>query len=338
MAKRDFYGVLGVSRQASADEIKKAYRKLAMKYHPDKNPGDKSAEDRFKEASEAYDVLGDAKKKQVYDQFGHAGFQAGGPGAGGGNPFQGFGGGAAGSAGGFDPNQGEQFQDMFSDFFGEFFSGDPNAGARTGGARGFRREARGADLRYTLTITLEEAATGTEKRISFVRQRAGREDSARLSITVPAGVKVGQRLKLRAEGDQGPGGGKAGDLYVIVNFQEHALFKRKENDVLMELPVSFVDALLGTQIEVPTLTGKAVLNVPAGTHPGQIFRLKGKGFPDMGGYAAGDMLIKVVVDVPNSVSEEERQALEKLRKTSANSPLVSDYREKMKRLLQQRNS
>lgn len=331
MAKRDFYGILGVPRQASADEIKKAYRKLAMKYHPDKNPGDKAAEDRFKEASEAYDVLSDAKKKQVYDQFGHAGFQAGGPGGGGGagagNPFQGF-----------DPNQGEQFQDMFSDFFGEFFSGDPNARGAGGGGRGFRREARGADLRYTLTITLEEAATGTEKRISFVRQRSGREDSARLSITVPAGVKSGQRLKLRGEGDQPAGGAKAGDLYVIVGFQEHALFKRKENDVLMELPVSFVDALLGTQIEVPTLTGKAVLNVPAGTHPGQIFRLKGKGFPDIGGYAAGDMLIKVVVDIPNSVSEDERQILEKLRKTSAGSPLVTDYREKMKRLLQQRNS
>lgn len=336
MAKRDYYAVLGVGRQAPADEIKKAYRKLAMKFHPDKNPGDKAAEDKFKEASEAYDVLSDQKKKQVYDQFGHAGFQGGGPG-GGGNPFQG--GGFGGGAGGFDPGQGgEQFQDMFSDFFGEFFTGDTAGGPRGGGGRGFRRETRGADLRYTLTITLEEAALGTEKRISFVRQRGGREDSAKLSITVPAGVKAGQRLKLRGEGD-GPGGSaKPGDLYVIVNFQEHALFKRKENDVLMELPVSFVDALLGTQMEVPTLTGKAMLNIPQGTHPGQIFRLKGKGFPDMGGYAPGDMLIKIIVDVPNSVNEDERQLLEKLRKTSAASPLVSDYRDKMKRLLQLRNS
>ena len=332
MAKKDFYGVLGVTRQASPDELKKAYRKLAMKFHPDKNPGDKSAEDRFKEASEAYDVLSDPKKKQVYDQFGHAGFQGAG-GGGGGNPF----GGGFGEAGNFDPRQGEQFQDMFSDFFGEFFSGEGQGTGGARGSRGFRREARGADLRYTLTITLEEAATGTEKRINFVRQRGGREDAAKLSITVPAGVKTGQRLKLRGEGD-GPGGaGKAGDLYVIVNFQDHALFKRKENDVLMELPVSFVDALLGTQIEVPTLTGKAMLNVPPGTHPGQIFRLKGKGFPDIGGYSPGDMLIKVVVDVPSSVTEDERQLLEKLRKTSASSPLVTEYRDKMKRLLQQRS-
>jgi molecular chaperone DnaJ len=330
LAKKDFYSVLGVSRQASPDEIKKAYRKLAMKFHPDKNPGDKTAEERFKEASEAYDVLSDAKKKQIYDQFGHAGFQAGGPGGAG--PFRdGFEGGGFGR--GFDPRGAgpEAFQDMFSDFFGEFFTGE---GAR----RGFRQEHRGADLRYTLTITLEEAATGTEKRISFVRRRGGKEDTARLSITVPAGVKAGQRLKLRGEGDAPAGGGKAGDLYVIIGFQEHVLFKRKDNDVLMELPVSFVDALLGTQAEVPTLTGKAVLNIPSGTHPGQIFRLKGKGFPDIGGYAPGDMLIKVIIDVPNSVSEEERQALEKLRKSSNASPLVSEFRDKMKRLLQQRSS
>lgn len=326
MAKKDYYSVLGVSRQATPEEIKKAYRKLAMKLHPDKNPGDKAAEEKFKEASEAYDVLSDAKKKQTYDQFGHAGFQ-GGPGPG--NPFgQGFG----GFQGSGEPGQ-EAFQDMFSDFFGEFFTGDPNA--RRGG---FRQEQRGADLRYTLTITLEEAATGTEKRISFVRHRGGKEDTAKLSITVPAGVKAGQRLKLRGEGD-GPGGNtKPGDLYVIVNFQDHVLFKRKDNDVLMELPIPFVEALLGTQIEVPTLTGKAMLNVPAGTHPGQIFRLKGKGFPDIGGYAAGDMLIKVIIDVPNKVTEEERQALEKLRKSASASPLVNEFRDKMKRLLQQRSS
>lgn len=329
MAKKDFYSVLGVNRQASPDELKKAYRKLAMKYHPDKNPGDKQAEEKFKEVSEAYDVLSDPKKKQIYDQFGHAGFQGAGPGPrpGGFENFGGFG------AGGFDPRGSgpEAFQDMFSDFFGEFFSGDPT------GRKGFRQEARGADLRYTLTITLEEAAAGTEKRISFVRQKGGREDAAKLSITVPAGVKAGQRLKLRGEGDTPTGGTKPGDLYVIIGFQDHPLFKRKDNDVLMELPISFVDALLGTQIEVPTLTGKAMLSVPPGTHPGQIFRLKGKGFPDIGGYASGDMLIKVIVDVPNNVTDEERQALEKLRKTSSNSPLVAEFRDKMKRLLAQRS-
>lgn len=325
--------MLGVSRQATPDELKKAFRKLAMKYHPDKNPNDKAAEDRFKEVNEAYDILSDPKKKQMYDQFGHAAFQGGGPGPGshgGPNPFRGFEG-----FQGFDPRQGgPDFQDMFSDFFGEFFSGE---NTHPGGRRGARQENRGADLRYTLNVTLEEAATGAEKRINFVRHRTGREDSAKLSITIPAGVKAGQRLKLRGEGDAPPAGGKPGDLYVIVNFQDHPLFKRKDNDVLLELPISFVDALLGVQMEVPTLTGKAVLNIPAGTHPGQIFRLKGKGFPDIGGYAPGDMLIKIVVDVPNNITAEDREALEKLRKTSSNTPLVTEFRDKMKRLLSQRS-
>lgn len=332
MANKDYYNVLGVSRTSSQDEIKKAFRKLAMKYHPDKNPGDKSAEERFKEVNEAYDVLSDPKKKEMYDQFGSAGPHAGPQG----NPFRG---GFQGFSGGFDPRQAgnaENFQDMFGDFFGDFFGQETQPGAGRG--RAGRREMRGSDLRYTLTISLEEAATGTEKRISFVRQRAGKEDTAKLSITVPAGVKSGQRLKLRGEGDGPPGAGKPGDLYVIIGFQDHVLFRRKDNDVLMDLPVSFVDALLGTQVEVPTLTGKAALGIPAGTHPGQVFRLKGKGFPDIGGYAPGDMLIRITVDVPNSVSEEERRALETLRKSAGQSPLVNEFKEKMKRLMQQRNS
>lgn len=340
MAKRDYYSVLGVARGASADDIKKAFRKLAMKFHPDKNPGDKKAEETFKEASEAYDTLSDPKKKQLYDQFGHEGPGQQGPGG----PFRGgFGRGQAGFGGfqGFDPRQqgAENMQDVFGDLFGEFFSGEqtnPGAGRRRGPG-GFREPERGADLRYTLTITLEEAATGTEKRISFVRQRGGKEDTAKLSITVPAGVKTGQRLKLRGEGDGPAGSAKPGDLYVIIGFQDHLLFKRKDNDVLLELPISFTDALLGVTTEVPTLTGKASLNVPPGTHPGQIFRLKGKGFPDMGGYAPGDMLIKVVIDIPNQISEEEKQTLEKLRKVAQTSPLVVDFREKMKRLLQTRS-
>ena len=241
-----------------------------------------------------------------------------------------------GFGGGFDPRQSAEFQDVFGDFFGDFFSGTETTA--TGGRRGFRQD-RGADLRYTLTVTLEEAATGCEKRIHFVRHRNGREDAAKLSITVPAGVKAGQRLKLRGEGDGAPTrAGKAGDLYVIINFQDHLLFKRKDNDVTMELAISFVDALLGTTVELPTLTGKASLNIPAGTHPGQIFRLKAKGFPDIGGYAPGDMLIRIVVDIPNSITEEDRQALEKLRKSSGNTPLVNEFREKMKRLMQQRST
>ena len=329
MAKRDYYSVLGVARSASADDIKKAYRKLAHKYHPDKNQGDKAAEDRFKEVSEAYDVLNDPEKKQAYDQFGFAG-GAGGPGAGfrgqrpGGPNFEGFDfrttGGPNGT-GGADP-----FQDFFSDFFGDVFQGGK------GGAQG----QRGADLRYTLTVSLEEAATGTEKKISFVRHRNGKEDTARLSITVPAGVKSGQRLKLRGEGDLPPGAHKPGDLYVIVQFQEHPLFKRKDNDVLMELPISFVDALLGTKVEIPILSGKAQLTVPAGTHTGQMFRLKGKGFPDIGGYAPGDMLVKILIDVPNDLSEDEKQTLEKLRKVASRSPMVNEFKDRMAALIKQR--
>ena len=330
MAKRDYYSVLGISRTASSADIKKAYRKLALKYHPDKNPGDKSAEDRFKEISEAYDVLNDPQKKQAFDQFGfamgNAGPGAGGPGVAGYGGFRGF-----ENFGGFDPRQGgqgpEAFQDFFSDFFGDVFT--------TGGRSGFQSQ-RGADLRYTLAISLEEAATGTEKKISFVRHRGGKEDTARLSITVPAGVKAGQRLKLRGEGDLAPGASKAGDLYVIIQFQDHPIFKRKDNDVLMELPVSFIDALLGTKIEIPILAGKAQLNIPPGTHTGQIFRLKGKGFPDIGGYAPGDMLVKIIIDVPSDLTDEERQAIEKLRKVGARSPMVNSFRERMQNLLKQR--
>lgn len=329
MAKRDYYSVLGVTRNASADDIKKAYRKLALKYHPDKNQGDKAAEDRFKEVSEAYDVLNDPQKKQQYDQFGFAAGPGGPRGPGGFEGFSGFDFRSAGRSGPHGQNPGGQdpFQDFFSDFFGDVFQGQGR-----GGAQG----QRGADLRYTLAITLEEAATGTEKKINFVRHRQGKEDTARLSITVPAGVKAGQRLKLRGEGDLPMGANKSGDLYVIIQFQDHPLFKRKENDVLMELPVSFVDALLGTKVEIPILSGKAQLTIPPGTHTGQMFRLKGKGFPDIGGYAPGDMLVKILIDVPNDLNEEEKQSLEKLRKAAGKSPLVSEFKERMQNLLKQR--
>jgi molecular chaperone DnaJ len=333
LAKRDYYSVLGIQRTAGAEEIKKAYRKLALKFHPDKNPGDKAAEDRFKEVTEAYDVLNDPQKKQNYDQFGFAmGNQGPGPG-GAGRGFENFSGFDFRSAGGSgrkgqNPGGQDPFQDFFSDFFGEAFQSQ-------GGRGGFQSQ-RGADLRYTLAITLEEAATGTEKKISFVRHRQGKEDTARLSITVPAGVKSGQRLKLRGEGDLPQGANKPGDLYVIIQFQDHPLFKRKENDVLMELPVSFVDALLGTKVEIPILAGKAQLTIPPGTHTGQMFRLKGKGFPDIGGYAPGDMLVKILIDVPNELSEEEKQSLEKLRKVAMKSPLVNEFKERMQNLMKQR--
>ncbi len=330
MGKKDLYSVLDVPRASSDEDIKKAYRKLAMKYHPDKNPNDKVAEDRFKEISEAYDVLRDPKRRQMYDQFGTTSGQnpfGTGPGQ-----FEGFGNFGAGFGGANARMDPDGFQDVFSDFFGDIFSGQQKGGRRGGSSR----PQKGADLRYSLQITLEEASTGTEKTITFVRHRGSKEDTAKISITVPAGVKAGQRLKLRNEGDSPDGATGPGDLYVIVNFQEHALFRRKENDLLMDLPISFVDAIVGSSVEIPTLTGKANLNIPPGTHPGQIFRLKGKGFPEVGGYGAGDMLIRVVVDVPQDMSEEERRQIQKLGSMGERTPLVSEFKDKMRKLIRGR--
>ncbi len=345
--KRDFYEVLGVQRSASADELKKAFRKLAMQYHPDKNPGDKKAEEKFKEVNEAYETLSEPEKRQMYDQFGHAGAQAGfRPGAGGfgGGPFGGFGGAGAG-AGGFGgfggAGQGgagpENMQDIFGDIFSDFFSGrtrgagGPGAGPGAGGARSQR--GRGADLRYTLGISFEEAATGTEKTISFIRQRGGKEETSRLQVTVPAGVKPGQRLKLRGEGDASAAGGATGDLYVIINIQDHSLFKRVDNDVHMDLPLNFVDAIMGTTVEIPTLTGKASLKIPAGTPSGQLFRLKGKGFASVNGPGAGDMLVRIVIDVPKELTDEQKELLKKFSSSLKPSPLVKAYQEKVERIL-----
>lgn len=335
-SKRDYYEVLGVARTASSEELKKAYRRLALKYHPDKNPGDKKAEDAFKEITEAYDVLQDPQKRQSYDQFGHfgaqAGFRPGGP-----NPFDGFG--ARGSpfgAGGFEgfgsPGAGagpEGFQDIFGDIFGEIFSGG-RKGPSPGGARS---RGRGADLRYTLNVSFEEAAAGAEKTISFVRQREKKEETARLAVSVPAGVKTGQRLKLRGEGDSGSGGAQSGDLYVVINVQDHPLFKRIENDVQFDLPLTFVDAALGVSVEIPTLTGRASLRVPPGTPSGQIFRLKGKGFAGAGSPAAGDMLVRIVIDVPRELTDEQRESLRRQGPVLRGSPLIKAYEEKVERLL-----
>lgn len=325
MAQKDFYSTLNVSRTASEDEIKKAYRKLAMRYHPDKNPGNKAAEDKFKEISEAYEVLKDPKRRQMYDQFGTV--NAGGPQ---GHPFEGFDFGGAGAGGpgfgGFGSSSNPN--DIFSEFFGDVFGG---AGPKR---RGDFRDQRGSDLRYTLTISLEEAAVGVEKTISFMRKRNGRQDQAKLAITVPAGVREGQRLKLKGEGDSS--GSSIGDLYVIIGFQEHLLFRRKENDIYMDLPISFVDAMVGTTLEIPTLTGVAQLRIPGGTHPSQVFRLKGKGFPEMGGYGAGDMLIKIIVDIPNHLTDDEKRIIQGLQGSAAKAPLVTEFAEKAARLLKAR--
>lgn len=329
MSKQDYYSVLGVSRSATADEIKKAYRRLAMQFHPDKNQGNKSAEEKFKQITEAYEVLSDDQKRAAYDQYGHA--ATGGPFGGGGNPFGGgpFGGGAgynyssSGSAG--DP-----FQDIFGEVFGDLF------GKSRGGGGGFSsrpKTTKGADLRYTLNLTFEEAAQGCEKSINFVRVRNNVEEKANLIVTVPAGVKQSQRLKLRGEGDSGSHGGPSGDLFVVINIQEHSLFRREGNDCVLELPINFTDAILGAQIEIPTLTGKAALKIPAGTHTGQMFRLKGKGFPKVGGFGAGDMIVKVLVDTPLEITSEQRELIEKLNRLIGDTPMVRSFKEKMTQYL-----
>lgn len=323
MAKKDFYAVLGVSRTASPEELKKAYRKLAMKYHPDKNPGDKKAEESFKELTEAYETLSDPKKKEMYDQFGFAGAHQGFAGAGAGGPgFGGFG----GHQGGFS---GEDFQDIFGDIFGETFGG---------GRGGFRqtRKQRGADLRYTLSISFEESALGTEKTISFMRQKGSQDETARLSVKVPAGVKQGQRLKLAGEGDRSPQGGANGDLYVIINVQEHPLFKREEDEVYIDVPVSYVDAILGSEIEVPTLTGRVALRVPPGTYSGQVMRLKNKGFPKQGGFGSGDMLVRILVDTPSSLTSEQKDLVKELAKSTGETPHVKEFKERMAQVLRGR--
>lgn len=327
MSKKDYYSLLNISRSATADEVKKAYRKLAMQYHPDKNPGDKKAEEKFKEFSEAYEVLSDPKKREMYDQFGHAGTQngfGGGPGGpfGGAGSYGGFGGGGGGGPG-QDP-----FQDIFGDVFSEIF-GARGAGASTGAGGPRRRQTKGSDLRYTLNVSFEESALGAEKVISFVRQRSGKDETAKLSVNIPAGVKEDQRLKLAGEGDVPPGGGAPGDLYVIVKVQDHPIFKRHENDILMDLPVSYTDAILGTSVEIPTLTGKAVIRIPPGTHTGQTFRLKGKGFPKIGGFGSGDMLVRLIVDTPEKISARQKELLEELSKAGDETPLVKAFKEKV---------
>lgn len=329
MAKRDYYDILGVSRTASAEELKKAYRKLAMKYHPDKNPGDKVAEDKFKELTEAYSVLSDEKNRQMYDQFGHSGVGNQGFGGAGGNPF--------GGSGGFHQSDyaNVNFNDIFGDIFGDVFGGGPSAGGfRSSGPRQ-KRAARGSDLRYTLNISFEEAASGTEKVISFSRQKGSKEESAKLSVKVPPGVKEGQRLKLTGEGDKSSAG-LAGDLYVIIHLLEHPLFKREDSDVLLDLPVTYTDALLGTQAEVVTLSGRVQLKIPAGTNTGQILRLKGKGFPKMGAMGSGDMLVRIVVDIPTHLSARQKEIIEELRSYKESSPLVQSYNEKVQNLLRTR--
>ena len=343
--KRDLYEVLSVSRQATKIEIKKSYRKLAMKHHPDRNPDDAQAEESFKEAKTAYEVLSDDQKRAAYDQHGHAGIDgAAGGGHGGGAGFGGFG-------------------DVFGDIFENMFTGGQQGGGQS-------QAHRGSDLRYNLDLTLEAAAKGSEVEIQIPTQvgckpcggsgakagtkpqacttcggvgqvkvqqgfftiqqtcpschgegqvitspcgscnGAGRvRDSKKLKVTVPAGVDDGDRIRLTGEGEMGAHGGPAGDLYVQVNLKAHAIFERNENDLSCEVPISFVTAAVGGQIDVPTLDGRVNLKVPAETQSGKVFRLRGKGVKSVRGYGTGDLLCKVVVETPVHLSKEQKKML-----------------------------
>ncbi len=315
MQRKDYYSLLGVTKSSSQEEIKKAYRKLAMKYHPDKNPGDKAAESKFKEISEAYHVLGDAGRRAEFDRVSA-------------NPFA-----SRSKAQEYDFSQGfsEQdipsFQDLFGDFFGDFWGGAPGPDM---GARG--RQKKGADLRYTLNVTFEEAAYGTKKVISFVRQKGTRSEPSKLEVTIPPGVRHGQKLKLTGEGDCGPNGENPGDLYVVINFQDHPVFVRDENNIRMEYPITFLDAISGTTKEVPTLYGTVSLKIPKGTRSGQVLRIKDKGFPGLGGEPPGDMLIKILIDIPKDLDENQLRVLKDLRINDSAYALISDFKERAARI------
>lgn len=377
MAKRDYYEVLGVSRNASQDDIKKAYRRLAMKNHPDRNPGDEEAEARFKEASEAYEVLSDDQKKAAYDQFGHAGLDGA---AGGGGGF--------GGAGGF----GDIFGDIFSDIFGGGMGG------------GRQRAARGADLRYDLDLDLETAIDGdtVEVRIPTleqceacggdgaepgspvdtcdtckgngqvriqqgflsiqqtcpdcqglgrkVRNPCGKchgdgrvQSSKSLSVKVPPGVDNGDRIRLSGEGEAGEMGGPAGDLYVQINVKPHELFVRDGNNLRANVPVDMITAALGGEIDVPTLKSKVSLRVPAETQSGKTFRLRGKGVQSVRTSSPGDLLVKVSVETPVNLNNKQKKLLDEFRESleesgRSHSPATSSWLDKAKRFFGERLS
>lgn len=347
MSKRDYYEVLLVARTATLDEIKKSYRKLAMQFHPDKNPNNKEAEDKFKEASEAYSILSDTNNRAKYDQYGHAAFQQGRGG------FEGF-------------SDFSGFEDIFGDIFSSFFGG-------AGASRKTKARA-GKDLRYDMEISFEEAAFGLEREITIPKrivceecQGSGAKDGSKpetcadcqgqgqvkmqqgfftisrtcgkcsgtgqviknpcknchgsglkaskatIKVKVPAGIDEGQRLKLRGEGEVSASGGPAGDLYVQIGIKPHEIFQRQEAEIICEVPISYATAALGSEIDVPTIEGVTKLKIPSGTESGKIFRMKNKGIQVLGTNQRGDQHVRVNIEIPKKLSEEHRSLLEKLK-------------------------
>ena len=290
MAKRDYYEVLGVSKNASDDEIKKAYRKLAIKYHPDKNPGDKEAEEKFKEVSEAHEVLSDKQKRARYDQFGHAGVNggAGNPFGNGGNPFGNF--------------NGQSFSFEFGgggldDILGSLFGFGPGA----------RRPRRGTDYRTQVTISFEEAIFGTEKQISA--------NGLNLKVKIPAGIDDGMQIRLRGKGGEAPEGGEKDDLYVVIHVKPHKHLTREGALILSEERISMVDAALGTEVEVETVDGKITMKVPAGTQSGTPFKLSGHGVPFRADGDRGPHIVTIIVETPKNLSKKQRELLEEFKKS-----------------------
>jgi len=357
--KRDYYEVLGIDRNASDEDIKKAYRKLAKKYHPDVNPGNKEAEAKFKEINEAYEVLSDPQKKAQYDRFGHAGM----------DPNGGFGG-----FGGFGDFDFGGIGDIFETFFGGGGFGGRSARSRNG-------PQKGADLRYSMEISFEEAAFGVEKEIKVSRMENCKtcggtgskpgtspatckhcngtgqvqyrqstpfgqfvniktcdvchgegkiivnpcvscngkgkvRNTVKVKMKIPAGIDDGQTISLRGEGEPGIRGGPTGDLFITIKVRPHPLFKRQGNDVLCDIPITFVQAALGAEIEVPTLDGKVKYNVPEGTQTGSVFRLRGKGIPYLRGTGRGDQYVKVNVEVPKKLNEKQKELLRQFAELS----------------------
>jgi molecular chaperone DnaJ len=368
--KRDYYEILGVQKNVNPQELKSAFRKVALQYHPDRNPGDTEAEEKFKEASEAYEVLSDPERRARYDRFGHAG--AGGAG------FEGF--------GGF---QGVNINDIFGDIFGEIFGGGGGRGRGRGGV------GRGADLRYNLEISFEEAAFGCRPKVPIPRPKkcetcsgSGSKSGAApkpcatcggvgevrftqgffavsrachdcngtgavipdpcskckgsgkvpseevLEVNIPGGVDNGTRVRLSGMGEPGERGGPPGDLYVTVIVREHPLFQREDNEVFCEVPISFTQAALGSKIDVPTLDGKVKMTIPAGTQSGKVFRLKGKGIPHLHSQQRGDQHVRVIIETPTELSAKQRELLEKFAELSGEEshPQSKSFFDKVKEL------
>lgn len=294
MAKRDYYEVLGVSKNASDDEIKKAYRKLAVKYHPDKNPGDKEAEAKFKEINEAHDVLSDKQKRARYDQFGHAGVGGNGAGAAG-NPFQGGAFNFNGQTFNFDFGGGSPFDDILGSLFGF-------------GAAGARRPRRGADYQTSVTLTFEEAVFGTTKTVSA--------EGGEIKVKIPAGIDDGMSIRLRGKGGPAPeGGSEPGDLYVRVRVKPHKSLTREGTIILSEQKIDMVDAALGCEIEVLTVDGPVMMKVPAGTQSGTPFKLSGHGVPFRADGDRGPHIVTVIVEIPKNLSKKQKELLGEFKKS-----------------------